>query len=50
MPFAAALSEHPVRGDAGGEVVGAVLEALGLEPDLVVLFVSAGHTGAISPR
>lgn len=47
MPFAAALSEHPLPTHAVGEVVGAVLEQLGEEPDLAVLFVSAGHTGAL---
>ena len=47
MPFAAALSEHPLPTHAVGEVVGEVLERLGPEPDLAVLFVGAAHTGAI---
>jgi small ligand-binding sensory domain FIST len=47
MPFAAALSEHPLPTHAVGEVVGEVLERLGEEPDLVLLFVAAPHTGAI---
>lgn len=45
MPFAAALSEHPIATQATGEVVGHVLDALGDRPDLVVLFVSAPHVG-----
>lgn len=47
MPFAAALSEHPLATHAVGEVVGEVLEQLGEAPDLAVLFVGAAHTGAI---
>lgn len=47
MPFAAALSEHPLATHAVGEVVGEVLERLGPEPDLAMLFVSAAHTGAV---
>ncbi|MCU1374376.1 MAG: hypothetical protein JWO68_1662 [Actinomycetia bacterium] len=47
MPFAAALSEHPLPTHAVGEVVGEVLERLGEAPDLAVLFVAAPHTGAI---
>jgi small ligand-binding sensory domain FIST len=47
MPFAAALSEHPMTTQATGEVIGSVLEALGEQPDLVVLFVTAPHAGAI---
>jgi small ligand-binding sensory domain FIST len=47
MPFAAALSEHPLPTHAVGEVVGEVLEALGPAPDLAVLFVGAPHTGAM---
>jgi small ligand-binding sensory domain FIST len=44
---AAALSTHPVASVATGEVAGAVLEALGPEPDLLVLFATRAHTGAI---
>src|SRR2546429_473922 len=47
VPFAAALSEHPLATHAVGEVVGEVLDRLGEGPDLAVLFVSAAHTGAI---
>src|SRR3954469_20542264 len=47
MPFAAALSEHPLPTHATGEVLGEILERLGEEPDLAVLFVAAAHTGAI---
>jgi len=47
VPFAAALSEHPLATHAVGEVVGEVLDRLGEEPDLAILFVSAAHTGAI---
>ena len=47
MPFAAALSEHPLATHAVGEVVGQVLEELGEEPDLAVLFATAPHVGAL---
>ena len=47
MPFAAALSQHPLATQAVGEVAGAVLESIGEGPDLAVLFVSAAHTGAL---
>ena len=47
MPFAAALSEHPVAAHAVGEVVGQVLEAIGEGPDLACLFVTTPHTGAM---
>jgi small ligand-binding sensory domain FIST len=47
MPFAAALSEHPVAAHAVGEVVGQTLDVIGPNPDLAVLFVSADHTGAL---
>jgi small ligand-binding sensory domain FIST len=47
MPFAAALSEHPLPTHAVGEVVGEVLDSLGPAPDLALLFVGAPHTGAI---
>lgn len=45
--FAAALSEHPLATHAAGEVVGEVLERLGTEPDLAVLFVTAPFAGAL---
>lgn len=43
MPFAAALSEHPVAADAVGEVLGSIVEQRGVEPDLVLVFASAAH-------
>lgn len=48
MSFAAALSEHPSPPEAIGEVVGAVLDRLGPEPDLAVLFVSPALAGIAS--
>jgi small ligand-binding sensory domain FIST len=47
MPFAAALSTHPVTAHAVGEVAGQVLEGLGPHPDLVLLFVTRPHAGAL---
>lgn len=47
MPFAAALSSHPVAATAIGEIVGQVLDRVGPEPDLAVLFATAPHTGAL---
>ncbi|MDP9020292.1 MAG: FIST C-terminal domain-containing protein [Actinomycetota bacterium] len=47
MPFAAALSQHPLATHAVGEVTGQVLEEVGEAPELAVLFVSAVHTGAM---
>ena len=47
MPFASALSEHPVASQATGEVAGAVLESIGERPDLVVLTVTRPHAGAL---
>ena len=44
--FAAALSEHPSPPEAVGEVVGAVLDQVGPEPDLVVVFLSPALAGA----
>jgi small ligand-binding sensory domain FIST len=45
--FASALSRHPVTSQATGEVVGAVLEAAGARPDLVVVSVTRAHAGAL---
>jgi small ligand-binding sensory domain FIST len=45
--FAAALSEHPVTAHAVGEVAGHLLEAVGEEPDLVTVFVTPPHAGAL---
>lgn len=47
MPFAAALSQHPVLATAVGEVAGEVLERLGPAPDLALLFVTPPHAGAL---
>src|SRR5438270_9034576 len=47
MPFAAALSEHPLTAHAVGEVAGQVLDRLGGEPDLAMLFVTPPHAGAL---
>ncbi|HZU79861.1 MAG TPA: FIST N-terminal domain-containing protein, partial [Acidimicrobiales bacterium] len=47
MPFAAAMSEHPVTAHAVGEVAGEVLERLGERPDLALLFVTPPHAGAL---
>src|ERR1700736_3300806 len=47
MPFAAALSVHPVTAHAVGEVAGQVLEQLGPHPDLMLLFVTRPHAGAL---
>jgi small ligand-binding sensory domain FIST len=47
VPFASALSLHPVASEAIGEVAGEVLEALGDRPDLVVLTVTRHHAGAL---
>ncbi len=47
MPFASALSEHPVASQATGEVVGAVLESIGERPDLVMLTATRPHAGAL---
>jgi small ligand-binding sensory domain FIST len=46
MPFAAALSEHPIAVHATGEVVGSVLDELGGPPDVATLFVTGAHVGA----
>jgi small ligand-binding sensory domain FIST len=47
MPFAAAMSEHPLTAHAAGEVTGAVLERLGERPDVVTVFVTPPHAGAL---
>lgn len=47
MPFAAALSEHPLTAHAVGEVAGQVLEKLGPAPDVALLFVTPPHAGAL---
>ena len=45
--FASALSEHPLATQAVGETVGSILEQLDGPPDLVTLFVTAPHRGAL---
>lgn len=45
--FASAVSEHPVTSLATGEVTGAVLEAMGDRPDLVMVTVTRPHAGAL---
>lgn len=47
MPFAAALSEHPLTAYTTGEVCGSVLEDLGPYPDLAIVFVTLAHSGAL---
>jgi small ligand-binding sensory domain FIST len=47
MRFGASLSEHPLAAQAVGEAVGQLLEQVGDQPDLAVLFVTADHTGAL---
>jgi small ligand-binding sensory domain FIST len=47
MPFASALSEHPVTAYATGEACGQVLEAIGPHPDLALVFVTLPHSGAL---
>lgn len=44
---AAGLSEHPVPAHAAGDALGAVLDELGTEPDLVSVFVTGNHSGAL---
>jgi small ligand-binding sensory domain FIST len=43
VPFAAELSAHPGSAQALGEAVGQILDALGPQPDLAVLFVTEHH-------
>jgi len=47
VPFAAAVSEHPLATQATGEVVGDLLEKLPDPPDLAVLFVTGPHVGVL---
>jgi len=47
VPFASALSEHPVPAFATGEVCGEILDRVGPHPDLAVLFVTLAHAGAL---
>lgn len=43
----AALSEHPLATHAVGETVGQLLEVGGPRPDLVVMFITEAHLGAL---
>jgi small ligand-binding sensory domain FIST len=47
MPFASAISEHPLTAQAVGEVAGQVLEQIGPNPDLAVIFLTPPHGGAL---
>jgi small ligand-binding sensory domain FIST len=47
MPFAAALSEHPVPAHAVGEVAGEILDKFGERPDLAMVFVTPPFAGAL---
>ncbi len=40
---ASAISTHPVAAAAAGEVIGEVLDGVGMNPELVLVFVSGGH-------
>jgi small ligand-binding sensory domain FIST len=48
MTFGAAISQHPLTTQATGEVVGQVLEDVGVGPDLAVLFVTGPHLGLMA--
>ena len=43
MPFTVGLSQHADPGMATGEIVGRVLESLGAQPDVALLFTSGDH-------
>jgi small ligand-binding sensory domain FIST len=47
VPFAAAVSMHPVPAYATGEVIGQLAEKLGVGPDLLVVAARPGHAGAL---
>ncbi|HLI02020.1 MAG TPA: FIST N-terminal domain-containing protein [Acidimicrobiales bacterium] len=47
MPFAAAVSYHPVSAYATGEVIGETIERLQARPDLAVVAARPGHAGAL---
>lgn len=47
MPFAAALSQHPLATHAVGEVVGQVLDQIGDRPDAAIVFVTGPFAGAM---
>ncbi|MGI9621235.1 MAG: FIST signal transduction protein [Acidimicrobiales bacterium] len=45
--FGAAVSEHPLLTHAVGEVIGQVMDAVGEEPDVAMLFVTAPTLGGL---
>ncbi len=45
--FGAAVSEHPLLTHATGEVVGQVMDAVGVEPDVAIVFVTRQTLGAL---
>ncbi|MCU1370255.1 MAG: hypothetical protein JWO77_1449, partial [Ilumatobacteraceae bacterium] len=47
MPFAAAMSQHPLATHAVGEVVGEILDRLGDQPDAAIVFVTGPFAGAM---
>lgn len=47
MPYAAALSQHPVAAQAAGETIGQLLEAVGAEPDVLVAFVGGPFVASV---
>jgi small ligand-binding sensory domain FIST len=47
VPFAAALSTHPVSSHATGELIGQVIEEVGSHPDVALLLATPGHAGAL---
>jgi len=47
VPFAAALSEHPVAAHAVGEVAGEILDRFGDRPDLAVVFLTPPFAGTL---
>ncbi len=46
--YGSALSEHPLSAQAVGEVVGQILDVVGTEPELAVVFVSTDHRGSFT--
>ena len=46
--FGAAVSEHPLLSHATGEVVGQVLDAVGEEPDVAVVFLTGPTIGEVA--
>lgn len=48
MPYAAALSEHPLASHAAQEVADQVAASIGTAPDVALLFLTAPHTEAAS--